>query len=269
MRQLGGLIIFLAFGAPLAAQEVRDLYINDLERICARPTYADSVLQQMKAYGINQITLFDFFRFRGKQCLEGFLQRAREQGVVRVSAGLPHAYFAPHATGELPPLSSSEALVFENEFWLEEDARRALKLIGRLQKEKRAARLQLDIYFGWFGQGVDENQMALRICRTFDRILLHHYRQGADYPYLNGRLETFAQAARRYSGQQNIVVRMHIGPQYQEDLSPERVANIYAQLEQEFRQAAQQNPALRSLRWQGWQIFNSHYLLEAVAQSNE
>lgn len=259
---LGIFVLGLIPTASLDGQRVRSLYIDEIPRLMESADRRQAVLNQIRRYKVNELTLFKYFQHRESSQLQDFLKEARSRGVKHISAGFPVQYFqgsAQESEGLLEQLEVN-SLTFENDFWVEERTQEAYEALNRLEKNRTRQQLDLHIYFGWFGEEVDANAMALRIAQTFDRILLHHYREGADFPYLHERLRIFGKAAMRYGRKQKVVLRIHTGSPYFETMSPSKLQRVYQKLEEEFQSSKEGDRALRYIELVGWQAYNSRFL---------
>lgn len=243
-------------------QPVRSLYIDEIPNILSSQERQQEVLRSIQRYKVNELTLFKYFTYRNQPGFNAFINAARQRGVKRVSAGFPVSYFSPENRQRDTLLQNLQvrSLTFENDFWLKENAEEMYQVLNQLDKANLRRGMLLQIYFGWFGKGVDEGAMALRISQTFDRLLIHHYREGADFAYLKGRLETFGKAAMRYGRKQKVVVRLHVGKQYFARMSPSQLQRTFQSLKKALHQAQAENKALRYIDLQGFQIYNSRFL---------
>lgn len=259
---LSVLVLLVLSTTSMTGQRVRSLYIDEIPRILESADRRRMVLDQISRYNINELTLFKYFQYRQNTRLQEFLKQARTRGVNHVSAGFPVQYFRADAQRPEELLDHVEvnSLTFENDFWVAERAQQAYEALNRLEKNRLRQQLDLHIYFGWFGEQVDANAMALRIAQTFDRILLHHYREAADFPYLHERLSIFGKAAMRYGRKQKVVFRIHTGNPYFKTMSPSKLQKIYQDLREEFRNAKKEDKSLRYIDLVGWQAYNSRFL---------
>lgn len=256
------LLLFMLMVGGAAAQPVRSLYIDEIPDILSSEHRQEAVLQAIQRYKVNELTIFKYFTHHQQAGFDDFIEAARQRGVRLVSAGFPVRYFAPQNRQRDTLLENMQlrSLTFEKDFWLQENADEMYQVLNRLDKANLRREMLLQIYFGWFGKGVDKDAMALRISQTFDRILIHHYRQGADFEYLKERLETFGKAAMRYGRKQKVVIRIHVGPSYFERMSPAQLQRVYQTLENDLQKARQKSRPLQYIDLVGFQIYNSRFL---------
>ncbi len=255
-------LISLLVPALLCGQPVRSLYIDEVPRILSSEERQAEVLRSIQRYQVNELTVFKYFTYHQEPGFADFMQAARQRGVKKISAGFPVRYFAPDNRQRDTLLENMKvrSLTFENDFWLKENAEQMYQVLNQLDKANLRRTLLLQIYFGWFGKGVDKGAMALRISQTFDRLLIHHYRKGADFAYLKGRLETFGKAAMRYGRKQKVVIRIHVGAPYFERMSPAQLQRTFQTLKKTLQKAQADNKALRFIDLEGFQIYNSRFL---------
>ncbi len=255
-------ILFTCFTNLVYTQNVRELYIDEVSNILSDTARYKEIIGYVEKYDLRNVVLYKYFEYESDTLFQKFLVDLEEAGIRQISAGFPVSYFALDEDGRKELLESLDvaSLTFENDFWVTGNTFETYDVMTELGKHKPQNQLKLRIYFGWFGTQMNDNTMALRICKTFDEILIHHYRPGADFNYIESRLVTFGKAAMRYGRRQHVVIRISIDPIFFETMSLEILEEVYDKLEADFKAAKKVHKELKYIVLDGWQIYNSRYL---------
>jgi hypothetical protein len=255
-------LLSLLLNFQLDAQRVRELYIDEVPNIISDSARARMLIKHIEAYDINQLNIFRFYEYYQDSTFQHFLETAKDAGIRKVSVGFPINYFELSDEDRLALLEKSrvESLTFENDFWVQGSAEETFEMINQLTKRKQQDQVNLRMYFGWFGQDLDDNIMALHMVKTFDEILIHHYAPGANFEYVKDRLLRLGLAAMRNGKRQKIVLKISVHPSFFEAMNPEIMDEVYKQLKADFKAAAKEHKELRFIKLQGWQLYNSRYL---------
>lgn len=264
MRYYHQILVFLltCYTNFAYTQNVRELYIDEVSTIISDTNRYKEIIGYVESYNLRNVVVFKYFEYESDSIFQRFLVDLERAGVRQISAGFPVSYFALDEDGKIELLKSLEvaSLTFENDFWVTGNTFETYDVMTELGKNKPQNKLKLRIYFGWFGTQMNDNTMALRICKTFDQILIHHYRPGADFNYIESRLITFGKAAMRYGKRQHVVIRISIDSIFFETMSPEIFEEVYKKLEADFKAAQKIHKELKYIKLDGWQIYNSRFL---------
>lgn len=243
------------------AQQIRDLYCSNFSEVLNDSIHQKHFFKAVDQYAINRITIAKLFNFYHHPYLRNFLRECWSRGIREISSGLPVKFMGTKEFEDLAFNQNFDSYTYEREWWndtIDSSPKADLKQLQKLKREN--PKLSFTIYYGWFGDAEDKQDLALTTINTFDNILIHHYRDKPDFEYIKPRLLTFAKAASRYRKEQSVIVRISVEERYIKDVTPQKLGEFFDKIMADFRLAQQQYPELKNIKIKGWQVYNSSYL---------